>query len=355
MWEKIRKFLFKKKSNIIGIDIGTGAIKLVEITWQKDQPVLRNFGIKRLPPNIIEDGWVINSEQLTNILIQLLTTTHTVSKHAVIAVGGRGMFARELSFPLMTNEELHEAIKWDLEKYIPYPSNSFYFDFAIMGKGELESEIKVLLVASPYELINTITNIIKNIGLIPVAIDLEPLALYRTFTDADNAMIIDIGELLSQFTVFQKGSPIIIRNIPLGGQHMTEVIMQAQGSSFHEAERLKQSQIDLFDFALNGENNETKKQLGLLLSEFIRDVRRTAEYYQLQNKTVSIDKIYLTGGGSQIKNLIPYLAKQLGLPVIMHDPLVKLEIPNSFDRSHLQKVSPQLGTAIGLSLRGGEV
>ena len=353
MWKRIQKFLLKGKRDVVGIDIGTGAIKIVEISWNKDQPVLKSLGIEMLPPKIIEDGQVFNSKGLTDILIQLLAKTHISSKHAIIAVGGRGMLARELILPVMTKEELQEAIKWELEKYIPYPPNSFYFDFSIMGKGDIESEIRVLLVASPHEFINTITSIVKNVGLIPVAIDVEPLALYRTFTNAENAMIIDIGELLSQITVFQNGIPVIIRNIPLGGQRMTEVIMQVQRISFYEAEQLKKKHIDLFSFDSSKECNETKQQLELFFAEFLRDVRRTVEYYQLQNKMVSIDKIYLTGGGSQIKNLVSYLSKPLDLPVFMHDPFVKLKIPKSFDKSYLQKIAPQLGVAIGLSLRGG--
>jgi type IV pilus assembly protein PilM len=353
--KKIKEFFLKKNSNVIGLDIGTGAIKIVEIHWRKNRPILKNFGIKLLPPKTIEDGRIINIDLLTDILNQLLATTQTSSKQAIVAVGGRGIFARELIFPIMTKDELQEAIKWDLEKYIPYAPNSYFFDFSIMGKGDLDTEIKILLVAAPHELINSITSIVKNVGLIPVAIDVEPLALYRTFTDAENAMIIDIGELLSQFTVFQKGNPVIIRNIPLGGQRMTEVIMQVQDISFQEAEQLKQSQIDLFGFDFSGKNGEGKKQLELLLAEFIRDIRRTAEYYQLQNKTVVIEKIYITGGGSKMKNLIPYLATQLDLPVVMHDPLAKIEIPVSFDKTYLQDVAPQLGTAIGLALRGGEI
>ncbi len=353
MWKRIQNFLLNRKQDVVGIDIGTGAIKIVEISWNKDQPVLKNLGIEMLPPEIIEDGQVFSSKGLTDILIQLLAKTPISSKHAIIAVGGRGMLARELILPVMTKEELQEAVKWELGKYISYPPNSFYFDFSIMGKGNIESEIRVLLVASPHEFINTITSIVKNVGLIPVAIDVEPLALYRTFIDAENAMIIDIGKRLSQITVFQKGIPVIIRNIPLGGQGMTEVIMQVQRISFYEAEQLKKKHIDLFNFDSLKEHNETKQQLELFFADFLRDVRRTAEYYQLQNKMVSIDKVYLTGGGSQIKNLVSYLSRLLDLPVVMHDPFVRLEIPKSFDKSYLQKIAPQLGVAIGLSLRGG--
>lgn len=354
MWDKIEKFLFKKRSNVIGIDIGTGAIKIVEISLEKNHSVLKSFGIKNLPAEIIENGHITNSDLLTDTLSQLLATTQTSTKHAILAVGGRGLFARELVFPLMTREELHEAIKWDLEKYIPYSPNNYYFDFSIMGKGDLETEIKVLLVAAPHDLINTLTTVIKSVGLLPIAVDVEPLALYRTFTHAENAMLIDIGKLLSQVTVFQKGRPVVIRIIPIGGQHITEVIMQVLRISFIEAEHLKQNQIDLFNLDFSEEPDALKQQLQLLLTEFIREIRRTAEYYQLQNSGVVIDKVYITGGGSKVNNLVPYFATQLNLPLVIHDPLAKLEIPDSFDKTHLQQVAPQLGTAIGLSLRGGE-
>ncbi|SFL40158.1 type IV pilus assembly protein PilM [Pelosinus propionicus] len=353
MWKRIQKLFLEGKQDVVGIDFGTGAIKIVEISWSKGRPVLKSFGLEMLPPEIIENGQISNSKRLTNILIQLLAKTRISSKYAVTAVGGREILARELILPVMTKEELKEAIKWEQEKYISYPPDSFYFDYSIMGRGDIESEIRVLLIASPHKTINTITSILKNAGLIPVAIEVEPLALYRTFTDAENVMIIDIGELLSQITVFQNGFPVIIRNIPLGGQRMTEVIMQAKSISFYEAEQLKKRHIDLFSLDDSKERNGERQHLELFFAEFLRDVQRTAEYYQLQNKMVSIDNVYLTGGGSQIKNLVFYLSKQLDLPVVMHDPLFKLEIPESFDRSYLQNIAPQLGAAIGLSLRGG--
>jgi type IV pilus assembly protein PilM len=353
MWKKIEEFLLKKTSNVIGIDIGTGAIKIVEIVWEKNRPILKSFGIRTLPTKIIEDGHIINSDLVIATLSQLLATTQTSTKYAIVAVGGRRMFARELFFPIMTREELQEAIKWDIEKYIPYAPNSYYFDFSILGKGDLETEIKVLLVAAPHEFINDLITVIKRVGLLPRAVDIEPLALYRTFTDAENAMLIDIGELLSQVSVFQKDRPAVIRNIPIGGHHMTEVIMQALHLPLNEAEHLKQSQFDLFNVVLE-EHSEVKQQLELLLNELIREIRRTAEYYQLQNSAVVIDKIYITGGGSMMNKLVPYLATQLDLPLIIHDPLAKIEIPASFDKIHLQQIAPQLGTAIGLSLRGGD-
>lgn len=354
MWKNIGNLLLKSTSNVLGIDIGTGSIKIVELFWKKNNPFLKSFGIKTLPSKIIEEGHITNSDLLAETLSQLLATIHTLSKHAIVAVGGRGMFARELVFPVMTRNELQEAIKWDLDKYIPYIPNSYFFDFSVVEKGDLETGMKVLVVAAPHELINSITSVIKNVGLLPIAVDVEPLALYRTFTDAKNSMIIDVGNHLSQFTVFQKGRPVVIRNISIGGQRMTEVIMEVLKISFKEAEHLKLDHFNKFNLNISKEYDAVKKQIEMLLDEFNREIRRTAEYCQLQNSDVMIDKIYITGGGSKMNYVVPYLATQLDLPLVVHDPLTKLQIPASFDRIHLQQISPQMGTAIGLSLRGNQ-
>lgn len=352
--EKIQKFLLKQSGNLIGVDIGTGAIKLVEIIWEKGKPVLKNFAITELPDKVIEDGRIIDSQQLTELLSKILANTHTTSKNAVVAMGGRVMFARELLFPTMTMAELGEAIKWDLEKHIPYAPNSYYFDYSIVGKGTTETEIKVLLVAAPLENVNMLMDIINNVGLKLVAVDVEPLALYRCFTAAEKALVIDIGAYLSQVTVFQNGSPAVIRNIPIGGQNFTNVIRQTLDISFAEAEQLKLQQPFLLQDDLEVQYLGVKLQMELLLGEFVRDIRRTAEYYQQENHDAIIDKIIITGGGAKLGNLLAYLTAQLDLSTTISDPLSKVNIPANLDKQYLQQVAPQLGTAIGLALRGGE-
>ena len=354
VWKKIEKFLTKKTSDLIGIDIGTGSIKIVEIAWQKDKPFLRNFAIKELPEQIIEDGQVIDNEQLTELLRQLLANTRIVSKNAVIAMGGRAIFARELIFPAMNKTELKEAIKWDLEKYIPYPPDTYYYDFSIVGEGNTATEIKVLLVASPLDNVNTMISMIKEVGLKLVAIDIEPLAFYRIFPNANNAMVIDIGTYLSQVVVFQKHSPAVIRNIPIGGRNFTQIFMQTLGLDYQEGEKFKKKETILLRDPLPAEYRDVEAQLEFLVAELTRDIRRTYEYFQQQNRDVMIDKLFITGGGGELGNLTEYLSSHLDIPVLRHDPLEKLEIPAAFDKKHLHQIAPQLATAIGLALRGGD-
>lgn len=354
MWKKIEGFILQKSSDYIGIDIGTSAIKLAEIAWQNDKPVLKNFGMRELPEQTVEDGLIINPQQLSETLNQLLSRTHTKSKNVVMAVGGRIMFARELIFPAMTMEELGEAIKWDLEKYIPYAPGTYYFDYSIVGQGNTETEIKVLLVASPLDHVRNLIDLIKRADLKLMAIDVEPLALYRIFADADEALVIDIGALLSQVTIFHNGSPAVIRNIPIGGEHFTNAIMKVLQIPVNEAEGIKQRHTFLGQEETLEDYAEVKQHLELLVEELARDVRRTADYFRQQNKNVPLNKVFITGGGAKLGNLVQTLGNLLGMPVVMYDPLAKVEVSSSFDKAHLAQAAPHLGIAIGLALRGGD-
>jgi type IV pilus assembly protein PilM len=353
MLKKIEKFLLKKSSDLIGIDIGTESIKLVEIAMEKNQPVLKNYGIIELPDMTMEDGRIVDSEKLSFTINKLLSTTRTVSKNAVIAVGGRNTFAREFVFPKMTIAELGEAIRWDLAKYIPYNPGSFNFDFSIIGAGNTETEMKVLLVAAPLDYITTIINVIKSVGLTPFAIDIEPFALYRIFDDIQQAMVIDIGAALSQIIVFKNGSPTVIRNIPIGGYNFTRVIMEGINLDFNEAENIKQTKLILSQSYVDDQYSKVKSEMELIVSELIQNINRTAEYYQQQNQNSKIDKIFITGGGANLNSIAQILTERLEIPAILYDPLSRLKIPSAFDRIHLRKVAPQLATAIGLALRGG--
>lgn len=354
MWKKCKEMIWKNSSEIIGIDIGASSIKVAEISWQNNTPVLKSFGIKKLADKIIEDGLIIDSQQLMNTLRELLIASHINSKSVVIAVGGGSIFARELIFPMMSKEELKEAIKWDLDKYIPYTPASYYYDFSIVGNGMTEKEIKVLLVASPIENVNQIISVIKSLGLILIAIDIEPLALYRTVIDAKQSIVIDIGALLSQVTLFQNDSPAIIRNIPIGGNHFTQIIMKKLGLAFHEAEEMKHQRILHSQTYTDSEYKEVQRQMDVLVSEITHDVQRTAEYYQQENANSMIDKILITGGGANLHHLVHMVSKQLRITTILHNPLEKLTIPITFDKTYLEQVAPQLSIAIGLALRGGD-
>lgn len=353
---KIANWLTKPPTRVVGIDIGSGCVKAAEILFSNGQAELSAVGLLDLPENVIEEGYITNTDALTEVIRQLLISSGIVSRELVVAVSGRSVFVREVMLPVMNQEELQEAIKWDMEKYVPYEPGSYYYDFVVIGPGNNELEIKVLLVAAPHGIVNTLVNVVKQADCKPIAIDIEPLAIYRTLRDADNALIIDIGSYVSQLVMFQGASPAVSRFIPLGGRSFTEAIMRSLRINYAEAEHLKLCQTGQLKHPDSaGELPIIHQQFELLIDELAREVRRTVDYYQVQNQEAVIDKLYLCGGGARLTNLLPHIAAKLGrLPVLMHNPLAAVTSSPSLDTYYLQAMASQFAIAIGLAMRGGK-
>lgn len=349
---KIKKWLVRRPKSIIGVDLGTHSLKIVEMDISHEIPVLKGIGIA---DTYNSDDMASDSSTLAETLRRLLDTSGVTGKDAVVAINSSKIFVRELTFPAMTVAELTEAIKWDLENYVPYAPGSYYYDFAVL-KSDSELETKVLLVAAPNDAVNSAVEIIKEAGLRPLAVDIEPLALYRTLNAGENAAVIDIGAEMSQIILYQHGVPSITRAIPIGGRRFTEVVMRSLELEFTEAESLKKRQKGLLRRPDITESfTDIHQQLEILSAELVRELRRTLEYYQIQNKNAVIDKIILSGGGSKMDNLASHLSRQLEMSIVNHNVLAVVNTAPSFNKEYLQELAPQLAVAIGLALRGGEI
>jgi len=355
-WTAARKMLASRPGDLLGLDLGGGEIKLAEVVRLNGRPVLKGYSIAPVPAAAIEDGQITDPDLVAEKVREMHSIAGMAIRDIAVAAGGRSVFMREVILPAMSGEELREAIKWNLDKYVPFAADSFYYDFAVAGPGKTAMETRVLLVAAPKELIDTITAVVKKAGLRPAVIDTEPLAVYRTLDGADNSLLVDIGCHGSQVTVFQGGSPAVSRVIPIGGRRFTEIIMQAMGLETPEAENLKRRQKGLLRPLAGGESasSDLHRHLAAMVGEIAREARRTIEYYQMQNREAAIDKVFLTGGGSMLDNLPDHFAAEMGMPVVLHDPTAGIDVASSFDRQHLKVVGAQLSVAIGLALRGRE-
>lgn len=353
MTKKVVHYLKDQINEVIGLDIGSGYIKLVQVTWINEQPVLTHYSIVEVPDEVFEEGYVVNQAVFTDLMKRALEQSGATAKHAVFGINARNLFSREISFPLMSEEELAEAIKWDIEKYVPYAVNTYYYDSAITEKNPTEGEMKVLIAASPQEIIDTFNQAVRAVGLKPLAADTESLAIYRTMMNVKNSAVLDIGSVLSQLTVYQNGCPVFSRALPLGGEQVTQAIAQTLGLEFHEAERLKRKQTMLQPLGSEG-SSEMHTKLEMLVRDMSRDVRRTIEFYQMQSKGVQLNELVICGGGILLIHLKDYLAQMLEMPVKIHNPLTFVQLDPSFDKVAVDHCASQMTVALGLALRGGE-
>ena len=342
MWKKLARFMNPRPSAIIGMDIGTRFIKMASVSLRQNRPKLQQLRIIERPHTTLSEDWFQDTSSTAEWLRQEISVAGISAGPVVAAINGRMVFMREITFPFMKQEELREAVRWDIEKYVPFPPDSYYYDFAVLKECLETMEIDVFLVAAPKRIIDGIADVLQKAGLKPMAIDIEPLAIYRTMENAENSLLVDIGAELSHITIFQDGAPVLTRMIQLSGNRFTERIMESIGMDRTAAESMKRAALP-----------ELQPHVNQFASELASEIHRTVDYFQAQNKQVKLERVFLSGGGTKLLNLPQQLEQEVDLAVVVHDPFTSLEIDDSFDRQYIQTVAPQMAAAVGLALRGG--
>src|SRR5512139_462237 len=169
-------FLGKKK-DVVGLDIGSSSIKLVELNRGKGEFKLQNLGLSPLPPEAIVDGALMDSVTIIDAIRDLVSTTKTKRKDVVTSVSGHSVIVKKITLPFMTESELEESIQWEAERYIPFDINDVNIDFQIFGAAPDNPEVMdVVLVAAKKDMINDYVSVIMEAGLSPVIIDIDSFA-----------------------------------------------------------------------------------------------------------------------------------------------------------------------------------
>lgn len=352
MWTKLQKLFTYRLDTVVGIDISASSVKVAEVGWVNGQPLLKAASIVDLPYGTMEGGHCLDTGALAAALRQAVHASGAKSRNVILGIGAPGLFLREVAYPAMSPEELAQAVKWDSEKHVTLEPDSYYLDFAVTGQGSSELEVKTLLAASPKEIIDSLVSAAKDAGLRPAAVDAEPLALYRTLVQAENAMVVDIGADMSTVTLFQGGCPAVNRAVPIGGKRFSDTVAAVFELEPSEAERFKQRQSGLL-YSGTGEQTAIQRDLGLLATELAREASRTVQYYSMQHKTARVEKLVLTGGGAKLDNLSRYFTASVDMPVVIHEPLAAVAVSPNLDPQYVRNLSLHLGVAIGLALGGG--
>jgi type IV pilus assembly protein PilM len=333
-WKKFVRRFRRRIDTLVGIDFGNGAVKVAEVSLSGGKPYLKTFAIVELPAEARggaadDPELAVEPAVLLDALERALALSGAKSKDAVLAVGGRMIFVREVSFPRLSPAELAEAVKWDLPKYVPYEADSYEFDYAVTGHDPAQDELKVLVVAAPKTALGQLTAIVRQAGLSPLAIDLEPLAVYRTMAEGANSILLDIGTVSSQIAFFQQGELVFTRMLAARGDLLSAALERAANDGTVDAE------------------------LDEMLDELDQELQRTIQFFRQQNRELTVERVFVTGI-SALTDVVRLLQHRLDLPVVAHNPLSGLALNPSLSATHVNKLGPQLAVAVGLALRGDE-
>lgn len=298
---------FLKERFSVGLDIGSAAIKLVKLRFFKDAVELCGFALQP------------NSGDLTAALKEIRQSQEVTKVN--LSVSGPAAIVRYVNFPKMSAEELKQALKFEAQKHLPFSIEEVNFDSFILKDNLTENKILVLLAAVKKELINQRLKLIAEAGLKADTIDLDAVALVNAFNfnypqlsddlSDKSIALLNIGAELSNLSILEAGSPRLSRDI-----HLQKVAEVSE----------------------------------LALSNLATETRVSFDYYESQS-ALSVAKIFLSGGGSQISGLKDMLANQLGIEVEFWDPFKKINVSGGLDADKIKASSAQLAVAVGLALR----
>jgi type IV pilus assembly protein PilM len=348
---------------VAGLDIGTSAVRAVELNLDSERPTMTAFGQVSLPRGAVVDGEIVDAAVVTEAIRRLWARGRFSVKQVRLGVSSQRVIVRQADLPAMTEAELRSAIHFEAQELIPIPIDEALLDFCILGPPPVlpgddsaeDARMKVLLVAAPREMVLEHVNSVQAAGLVVDAVDAVPLALFRAVpvfgTGSTGAeAIVSVGAGLTTVVVREAGVPRFMRVLNRGTEDITSGIAQSLGVELDVAEDFKRRSAGAGDVA-TAVRARTLIHDGLL--PLVEDIRGSLDFYLAQSDAEHIDRVILTGGGVRTPGLPERLAHVVNTDVEVADPLRWLKAGKTgLTQEELAEAAPLLVTPVGLALAG---
>jgi type IV pilus assembly protein PilM len=342
--------LFGGKKTTVGLDIGSGLIKVAVIDHGKKEPELTKVAITPLLSDAIVEGEVMDPEIVAEAIKGALSAAGVKKKGVVTAVGGRDVIIKKIQIERVKEAQARELMRWEAEQHVPFDMESVELDFQILDPDSEGLEMSVLLVAAKRELIENKLRLLRDMGLTPAIVDVDSFALHNAFElnhpDAMSGIVglVNIGHEVTNINILDDGVPILTRDLTVGTRRFREDLQRERGLSADEAERLLQGydRSPHIDAVIESRGEEIAV-----------GIERAAAFLASSSRSgTQMSSVYTCGGGSRIPGLTEALAGRLRLTVEQANPLANLKVRDgALDSLVTDEVAPLLMLPIGLALR----
>ncbi|MFA5974752.1 MAG: type IV pilus assembly protein PilM [Elusimicrobiota bacterium] len=350
---------FKRKQDLLGVDIGTFAIKLVCLKKQGGQWSLMHWGVIPYGDDLPLDTPLIDRKgQAIMALQNYLRTTALPSQKSVTSVSGNSVIVRYVKMNKMPAAELAKSIKFEAEPYIPFNIEDVNISFDILGDlvEEGQSQMETLLVAAKKDSVELRVDVLKEAGLQPVIVDVDAFALENAYeqvfpgSQSETVLFLNIGASFTNMSIVEKGVSRVVRDVFIAGNTFTKAIQRQFQCDVKTAEQKKLT-YGLVENASDPEAQQTTEALLPVARDLITEVQRSIDFYLSQGTDRLVNKIFLCGGSANLKMLDTLLANELKIQVEIFNPLPLLQNPPTDLTEEQQAQLPQLAVALGLATR----
>ena len=342
---------------MIGLDISSSAVKLIELSRSGDGYKVEAYRVLPLPPNTVIEKNIADIDALAEAIQTTVKRSGTKLKDTVVAVSDSSVITKEIELPAgLTDLQMEMQIESEADQYIPYPMEEVAFDFDVIGPVENNPDlVRVLLAACRQENVEHRRQALEMAGLQPKVIDVEGFAIERAYKLLEGQVdqvgdqvvaIADIGATMFSFTVLVNGKTIYTREQLFGGKQLTEEIQRRYGLSWDEAGEAKRK---------GGlpEDYETEV-LAPFKEALIQHITRSLQFFYSSSHFNYVDQLFLAGGVCALEGLVDEVEQTIGLPTVVANPLLNMQISKSINASALANDAPALLLAIGLAMRSFE-
>ncbi|MGD0523154.1 MAG: type IV pilus assembly protein PilM [Candidatus Microgenomates bacterium] len=333
----------------VGIDIGSKFIKIIELQKAGTACELRASGIVgyvgQPPENFKDDS---ESASFSGLLKKLFKEANISSRDVAISIPEQLVFTRTIKFPLLTDQEIISAIKWEAEQYIPIPLAEAIIQHQVLERKEstIPPEIKVLLVAAPRKLVEKYVKVVQNAGLNVASVETEMIALTRVLAPLDKTvLLVDFGAASTNIAITKNGLLNFSRTIPTAGEAFTRAVAQTLGIDMKQAEEYKRA----YGMSASQLEGKIKVALDPVFKLVADEIKKAIQYYLTEEKGESPTSVIVSGGTSSMPEAATSLGRLLGIEIVVGNPFQKIVVNPEVAKT-ITSYAPLYSIAVGLAL-----
>lgn len=341
--------MFSSETDYFGLDIGSGAIRVVQMRAGGGKPALVTYGDVQVPNNLTTSDAAADREKMAAIIKQLVRDARISSKNVVAGLPSSTVFAAVITTPKLTNAELDKAIRYQADQYIPMNINEVKLDWSVIGRSQDDKELEVLLVAAPATAAQKYLEIMEHAGLEIMALEANATAVARALVSPNTQLaviVLDIGQTSTDISIIYNNAPRLIRSIAVGGLTFVRAVEQSLGLDQAQAEQFT-LRFGLTQTKLEG---QVLKAIKPSLDSLLAEVDKSTKFFLNRYQGVKVEKVILTGTAAGLPELPTYLSTTTGLPVEIGNAWLNAAYPSSL-QDQLMQISSQYAVASGLAQR----
>ena len=350
----LRGFGTAKTSQVLGIEISSTTVKLLELSQSGDRYRVESYAVAPLPPEAVVEKNVNQVETVGGLIRELVSRSKTRAQHAVAAVAGSAVIIKTIPMPAgLSEEDLEAQLTVEADQYIPYPLEEVALDFEELGPVEgRDDQVNVLLAACRQETIESRVDAIEVAGLTPAIMDVEVFAMERALAllktqmpmaNPETIAMVDIGASMTTLSVYAGGESVYTREQLFGGKQLTDEIMNRYDLSFEEAGRAKKQGGLPEDYE--------SEVLEPFREAVVQQVSRSLQFFFSSSEYTELDCIVLCGGVAAIAGLAEIIEERLSTPTIVANPFADMSVGSRVNAQALAKDAPAMMVACGLAMR----